>query len=145
MTPRTSKQSSGSLHLTRKTDYGLLLLSLLAEKKSDEQISIRKISEANHIPFYFLQKIARSLQASGLIRSERGKYGGHRLARPPQKITLKEVVESLEGPIMITQCTGTKTCSCECSEFCTIKSGMRRVNEDIKQYMLSKTLDTFIA
>lgn len=140
-----NKQQSGSLHLTKKTDYGLLLLSILANKKTNEQISIKTIAKKNKIPFAFLQKIANSLQKSGIIKSERGKYGGHALAKNPKNITIKAVIESLEGQISIAQCTCTPKIYCERSSICKIKKSLQKINEEIKKYFLSKTLNEIIS
>ena len=140
-----NKQQSGSLHLTKKTDYGLLLLSILANKKTGDQFSIKTIAKENKIPFSFLQKIANSLQKSGIIKSERGKYGGHALAKKPENITIKAVIESLEGQIAITQCSCSPKISCERSHLCKIKKSLRNINDEIKKYFLSKTLKEIIS
>lgn len=139
-----NKQQSGSLHLTKKIDYGLFLLAVLVKQKKGEQCSIKMIAEENNIPFSFLQKIANELQKKGLIKSERGKYGGCRLAKSPGKITLKHVIEALEGPIQITNCTCTDCTPCDRSKFCLIKKGLQKMNKELEKFFLSKTLKDFI-
>lgn len=137
-------QQSGSFHLTRKTDYGLLLLSALAKKTA--QISIKKIAEENHIPPSFLQKIAAELQRSHLIKSTRGKYGGHTLAKDPKEITLREVIEALEGPLAISKCTHPmKRGTCLCAANCHIRGGIGRINMELQALLMSKTLSQLIS
>ncbi|MFA7685610.1 MAG: Rrf2 family transcriptional regulator [Candidatus Gracilibacteria bacterium] len=139
------KQKSGSLNLTKKADYGLFLLTILATGKSEIR-SIKTIADKNELSLSFLQKIARELQKGGLITSERGKFGGYQLTKKPEKITLKEILETLEGPIAIAPCFMSnphKLC-CSHKPFCAIKNGLKKINEEIKTTLLSKTLKHFI-
>ena len=140
-----AKQKSGSLNLTKKADYGLFLLTMLAQGKSENK-SIKTIADKNGLSFSFLQKIARDLQKGGLIDAERGKFGGYQLIKKPEQITLKEILETLEGPIAIAPCfnsTKGNPC-CAHKPFCTIKNGLKKINEEIKATLLSKTLKHFI-
>lgn len=140
-----AKQKSGSLNLTKKADYGLFLLTMLAQDNSENK-SIKTIANKNDLSFSFLQKVARELQKGGLIKAERGKFGGYKLTKKPEKITLKKILETLEGPIAIAPCfNNTKSNLC-CSHkpFCVIKNGLKKINEEIKSTLLSKTLKHFI-
>jgi Rrf2 family protein len=140
----SSKQKSGSLNLTKKADYGLFLLTVLA-KKQLERKSIQKIADENELSFSFLQKIARILQIGGLIAAERGKFGGYKLTKKPENISLKEILETLEGPIAIAPCfmTNKNHLCCSHREFCKIKNGLKKINEELKATLLSKTLKHF--
>jgi len=138
-------QKSGSLHITKKTEYGLFILATLAKKRKENHISIRTIAKENQIPLPFLQKIANSLQKNGLIKSERGKYGGHMLAKTANKITVREVVEALEGEVAITPCSGKNSKECKRAKFCEIKKSMHKINEVIRDHFLSKTIDKIIS
>jgi Rrf2 family protein len=140
-----AKQTSGSLHLTKKVDYGLLLLAILSKQEKKERVSINEVAKENNIPHSFLQKIANQLQKDGLVKTERGKYGGSSLAKPANKITIKAVIESLDGPIAITACSCTKTAPCKRAKICEIKTGLQNFNKEIEKFFLSKTLDKFIS
>lgn len=140
-----TKQKSGSLNLTKKADYGLFLLTVLAKKELTAK-SIKTIANENNLSFSFLQKIARILQKGGLITAERGKFGGYHLAKTPEKISLKKILETLEGPIAIVPCfmrTPQNPC-CSHKQFCAIKNGLKKINDEIKNTLLSKTLKHFI-
>lgn len=137
-------QKNGSLHLTKKTEYGLFLLATLAKNKKDDQSSMNTISRENHIPLPFLQKIANSLQKNNLIKAERGKYGGYSLAKPAKKITIREIVETLEGEIAIAPCMKKTAKKCKRAN-CCIKKCLESINEDIKSHFLSKTVDQIIS
>ena len=139
------QQKNGSLNFTKKADYGLFLLTTLA-KTQFKKASIQAIAKENNLSFSFLQKVAGSLQKGGLITAERGKYGGYILAKNPEKISLKEILERLEGPIAIAPCFMPKTNNFCCThhEFCNIKNGLKKINEELKTILLSKTLKYFI-
>lgn len=142
---RKTQKLSGSLRLTKQVDYALFFLVSLAKNKSLEVTSIKQIAKENNLSFSFLQKVAGVLQRGNLIKSGRGKYGGYSLSKKPNLLTLKEILEVLEGPISITPCFNSnvsKTCSQK--DFCKIRSGLKKINEEIKKAFLSKTLKYFI-
>lgn len=139
----TTKQRSGALHMTQKVDYGIILLTNLANNKTST--SIKTVAEANNLSFLFLQKIARLLQKSKIIKAERGKFGGYVLTEKPKDLTLKTIIESLEGPIAITPCLrpfGKNLC--KHSKVCEIKRKFQELNLEIQEHFLSKTLNYFI-
>jgi Rrf2 family protein len=136
---------TGFMQFSKKVDYGLFLLLTLL-KGTGGITSLRRIADENHISFYFLQKIALQLREAGLIKSERGKLGGYRLKRPPEKITVKDVIEALEGPIAVTQCLPQSGCRQRCSRenFCSARYGLQYVNEKIINSLNEITLINFI-
>ena len=66
--------------------------------------SVREISEALHIPFPFLAKIAQALTQAGILRTLRGPTGGVALARPASEIHLREILVAVDGPGIFTEC-----------------------------------------
>ncbi len=92
------------MQMTRGVEYGIEGILYLARRDQDEPTLIREISRATAIPETFLSKIFQRLATKGLIRSRRGFRGGFRLARPAERITLREVVEALQGPIEFHRC-----------------------------------------
>ena len=92
------------MQLTRSVGYGLEGILYLAAQGKDEPAFVREISRATAIPETFLAKIFQRLASKGLIRSRRGFRGGFSLARPAGRITLREIVEALEGPIALDRC-----------------------------------------
>ncbi len=73
------------------------MLQLAEEYAGGELVQIRRIADAQGIPFRFLVQILLQLKGASLVASTRGAAGGYRLARPPSQITLAEVVEVMEG------------------------------------------------
>ncbi len=86
------------MKLSAKSEYACLaLLELSLCHGSGEPVRIRQISESHDIPFRFLVQILLQLKAAGLVNSTRGASGGYQLARPPEEITLADVITVFEG------------------------------------------------
>lgn len=84
------------LQLTKRADYGVRAMLALA-RSPDEQLSAPRIAATMHIPGHFLPQVMADLARAGLVRSSAGRRGGYRLARSPQRITLLEVIDAVEG------------------------------------------------
>ncbi len=92
------------MHLTRQSDYGVRAILHLATVPYGDVIQTRSIAASEDIPGKYLPSIIRTLARAGLIRTLRGNQGGVMLARPPEEISLREVIEAIEGPIVIVHC-----------------------------------------
>lgn len=84
--------------------YGLRAMIYLASISREGYVSIKALSEKLDISFHFLTKILQELTAADLMESMKGPKGGVRLAKPGRQITLKEVVEAIDGPAIFTEC-----------------------------------------
>jgi len=85
--------------ISRRLEYGVDLLTGLAELPEDLPISTAAMAQKLGIPLPFLHQIGHSLMQSGFIKALPGPRGGLRLNRPAREIRLAEVVEALEGPV----------------------------------------------
>lgn len=85
----------------RAVEYGIEGLTYLARAGGERSTLLREVSRATSIPATFLSKIFQRLVKSGLIRSRREFRGGFHLARPASQITLREVIEALQGPLTL--------------------------------------------
>jgi len=93
------------MQLTRSGDYGIRGMIYLAMNLDNGGIAqIKDVSKNQKIPKNLLNKIFQSLVKAGLIKSHRGSKGGFSLARPANEITLREIVERIEGPIYLNKC-----------------------------------------
>ncbi len=88
--------------LTLEADYAVRIVDDLAQSK--RIVDARTLSEHTRVPLRFALKILRKLVASGLIVSYKGAHGGYILAGPAENITLRQVIESVEGPYMLSRC-----------------------------------------
>jgi Rrf2 family protein len=95
------------MQVSRKVDYALRAVIHLADEEAAGRIcSVSEIATRERIPRQFLEKIVQELIHKGLVRSRRGPRGGYVLARPADKMTFRDVIEAVEGPIALNNCTG---------------------------------------
>jgi Rrf2 family protein len=98
------------MKLSAKTEYACLAMLQMAEEfESAEPLQIRRIAEEQGIPSRFLAQILLQLKGAGLVASTRGASGGYRLARPPQEISLADVIDVIDGSERPQSSTGKRT------------------------------------
>jgi len=107
------------MQITRQADYALRAINFLAHLEPNQRASTSQIAEEKSIPPSFLAKIISQLSIAGLIHTSRGARGGVSLARSPEQISILEVVEAIDGPVALNECTLSPK-SCPFSEDCTI-------------------------
>jgi Rrf2 family iron-sulfur cluster assembly transcriptional regulator len=88
------------VRLSRQVQYALCGIFDLAYNGAGEPVHVRRIGERQRIPHRFLEQIFQRLRKAGLVTGKRGPGGGFRLTRPPSQISLREVVEAVDGPIV---------------------------------------------
>jgi len=93
------------MQITRQADYALRAMLYLAKLEPNERAATSQIAEEMDIPPSFLAKIISQLSIAGLIHTSRGAHGGVSLARKPEEISLLDVVEAIDGPIALNECT----------------------------------------
>jgi Rrf2 family protein len=92
------------LQLTRGGEYALRAMMYLARVPEGEVASLREIGREQEVPESFLAKILQTLVHAGLASSQRGARGGFCLARPADTISVREVIEAVDGPIALNGC-----------------------------------------
>lgn len=85
------------MRYTTKTEYGMVCLAYMARHTEEGYATIKEIVEKEHFSPTYIEKIFQSLRAANIVASHPGKQGGFSLARHPSQITLKEIIEALEG------------------------------------------------
>jgi len=130
------------MQITRQADYAIRAIMHLAQLGPDEKASTSQIAEEKDIPLSFLAKIIAQLSVAGLLQTMRGARGGVTLARPPQEINLLEVVEAIDGPIMLNECVND---SYECSQHgCPMRPIWQDTQADLVNRLKSSTFDQFV-
>ena len=86
------------MRLSARVDYALRAAAELAVG-GERPVTAVQLAEAQQIPPKFLENILSQLRRSGLVRSQRGPEGGYWLARPPEEITIADIVRAVEGPL----------------------------------------------
>ena len=135
------------LAFTRKTDYALVALARLAEKgppPGAAALSARRIAERDTVPVAVLMNVLKSLVGAGLVTSTRGARGGYTLAKTAERITVRDVIEAMEGPVKIAACCGgDEEAACrDCNVFlhCPVTRSVRKLNDRIQQLLSDVTL-----
>ena len=88
------------MRISSKGDYGLRALFDLAQRVGEGPVQSEQIAARQGIPPHYLNQLLITLRRSGLIESVRGPQGGHMLARPPEQISLLDILTALEGPLL---------------------------------------------
>ena len=111
------------MHLTRYTDYSLRVLIYLAVQQ-EELATIEEIAKAYGISNAHLTKIVHQLGRAGYVETVRGRGGGLRLAQPPEKIRVGEVVRHTEAMALV-ECFDPKTSHCRIEPVCDLRAALR--------------------
>ena len=122
------------MKLSLRGEYALRALVVLGLHYGPEVVRIQTISDEQNIPKRFLEQILNDLKSAGVVRSRRGVAGGYRLAKPPEQITLAEIVRHIEGALAPVSCVSEKfyqKCSCPDESRCAIRSVMKEIREAI--------------
>ena len=92
------------MDISRKTDYALRILSMLVQAEGD-LLSVRTAATEVDVPYSFARSIQHGLAQAGIIESLRGVHGGMKLKADPSSVTLLDIVESVQGPMVVNDCT----------------------------------------
>jgi Rrf2 family transcriptional regulator, iron-sulfur cluster assembly transcription factor len=131
------------LSLTRKGDYAIRGLVYLAKQPEGSISLISEIAEGVQVPQSFVAKIFQSLAKTGLINSTRGTGGGFTLARSSSQITLLEIVEAIEGPIIPNKCI-MRDDKCGLKPKCTVHPVWIRLQDSIHSILGGVTLSSLV-
>jgi Rrf2 family protein len=88
------------MHVTAKADYAVRAAVELVGSSQTSPYKVDKVARAQNIPVSFLENILTQLRSSGIVRSQRGPEGGYWLARPPEEVSLAQVIRAVEGPLV---------------------------------------------
>lgn len=99
-----------AMQLTRAGEYAIKSLLYLAAQQAEARVMASEVATAESIPVNFVRKILESLAKSGLVKSYRGAGGGFTLGHAPEDISLRRVIEAVEGPLALNQCLQPNAC-----------------------------------
>jgi FeS assembly SUF system regulator len=126
------------LRITKLTDYAVLVLSDMA--RPGDARAARDVAEATRIPQPTVSKVLKLLARANLVESERGKNGGYRLSRSAETITVADIVDAVEGPIAVTECSTSERGCCDLEGHCPTETNWLRINDAIRQALKGVTL-----
>lgn len=134
------------MKLSTKGQYGLKAMFELALQYDKESISLNIIAERQRLSVNYLEQLIAPLRKKGFVVSTRGAQGGYRLARDPEEITVKDILETLEGPLAPTSCVMEgEDEGCSNSEYCVTRLIWERMRESIDEVVRSTTLADMVA
>lgn len=132
------------LRISRLTDYAVVLSSLLAD--AQQPTTVRDLAEASGIPQPTVSKVLKQLTRAGVVRSQRGVHGGYSLARQADKVGVHEIIEAIEGPIAVTECTDEQSdTDCAYETNCGVRANWQRINQAVQRALSGITLGDMAA
>jgi FeS assembly SUF system regulator len=134
------------IRLSRLTDYAVALLSHMGKAQSPALWAAADLAEKSGLQLPTVAKILKMLAKSGLISAHRGASGGYRLARAAADISVAEIIEAMDGPIAITDCTtGSAHSGCNIESICPMSDGWNKVNRAVRKALEDVSLDEMSA
>jgi FeS assembly SUF system regulator len=116
--------------ISRLTDYGTMILVYLADH-DDRLCSAADVTVGTHVAQPTVRKLLKVLARAGLVDSVRGSDGGYRLSRKADEISADEILDALEGPVAITECS-TLESHCELEALCNVGGAWQKINQAIR-------------
>jgi FeS assembly SUF system regulator len=126
------------LRVSRLTDYATVVMTCLASRP-DTVSSTAEIAACTRLEAPTVSKLAKRLARAGLIESFRGTHGGYRLARPAAEINLAEIVEALEGPLGMTECSAVSG-QCDFQAHCNMRGNWQHINHAVDGVLKAMSL-----
>ncbi|HSL42509.1 MAG TPA: Rrf2 family transcriptional regulator [Anaerolineales bacterium] len=131
------------LKINRQTDYAVRVIVALAKRGEGVRLSSSEIQKEMLIPAALMSRIVAQLAREGLINTFPGREGGLMLPRPAAQITLKDVVEAFEGPILLSECLQVKgEDDCPFQASCPVRSKWGRVQVAMLREMAAVTFES---
>ena len=135
------------MRFTSMFRYGLRALALIAENYEKRPISAKEISAKEDISPSFLEQLLAQLRRSGVIEGVRGPGGGFKLRKSPSEVPISEIVEALEGPILVAKCItcdGDPDNRCARIENCSAVPLLKNLKRDFSRVLASYTLSDML-
>jgi FeS assembly SUF system regulator len=124
--------------VSRLTDYATVVMTCIAAHP-DDVLSTAQIAEEAHLELPTVSKLLKSLGHAGLVESFRGVNGGYRLARAASEISVADIVEAMEGPLGMTECSMSDG-HCEREKQCGVRGSWQRINNVLDNALRSMSL-----
>ena len=128
------------MRLNTRGRYGVQFLTQLASHVMDPKpIGLKQVAKATGLPWRYLEQIAGPLRKAALITGQPGRSGGYNLAHAPERITLRQVIESTAGPLCLMACVDSPVV-CEHSASCPSRGVWKAVTKELREVLDRYTL-----
>jgi Rrf2 family protein len=132
------------LKISKKTEYALIALLDMARNGGDTLVTARLLSKKYNIPPEILGKVLQKLAKNSLIVSQQGVNGGYKLQQPLSGITLRALIETVDGPLKLVECALHTKDNCEQEASCVIKKPMEIIQEELTGFFTGITLEVLM-
>ena len=129
------------MHINLESDYAVRIVQYLAQ--SNERRDAQSIADSTCVSLRFTLKIMRKLVAADIVQSFKGAHGGYTLSRPASSITLRQVIEAVEGPYRFSRCVDNGyACNCSSVTACPFHSVFDDITKMVIQKLDEATFDS---
>jgi Rrf2 family protein len=132
------------IKISSKGRYGVKAVYELALHYGQGPVAVNWIAKAQNISEQYLEQLMGPLKRAGLVRGLRGAQGGYMLAKPPAQISVSDVVDAVEGPIVLTDCSSFDSQGCPEIDYCVGPDVWSRVQEALIETMSSMSFQMLI-
>jgi Rrf2 family transcriptional regulator, iron-sulfur cluster assembly transcription factor len=120
------------MRITQEGDYALRVLLYLYKHGIGKRVEAKVISESENVPLRFLLKLLRKLAGAGIVNSYRGTGGGYAIEKPPSQVTMRQVIEAIEGPIYVNKCLlDEQSCSVNRAKTCEVHRALQKFQDKL--------------
>ena len=133
------------MKITQEADYGLRVVLYLCKLGYGEKVESKAISEEEGIPQRFLLKLLRKLIQADILKSYRGVSGGYAINKVPNQITLKDVIEAIDGPVCVNRCViDPSFCNRHKSGVCIVHKAMTKIQKNLNAELESMNFEKLV-
>ncbi len=132
------------MKLSTKGKYGLYAMIFLAQRQGEGPQSLKAFGELN-LPEAYLEQLLGSLRRAGLVNTVRGTQGGYFLSREPERVTVKEILEAMEGPLRFSDCVAEPEQPCARSGTCPARGVWEYLTGEINALLHRITLSDIVS
>ena len=132
------------LRFSKKADYALIALKDLASGPPGSSSNAREIAGRYDIPVELMAKVLQRLVRMGMVASHQGTRGGYQLARDATLISVADVIQAIDGPVLVTACSDEDE-TCEQYAKCNVRDPLWRLKDRIVQSLAAFTVDELVS
>lgn len=119
------------IRISRMADYGVVAMTYIAHHAT-EQHTAASVSEQTGVPQPSASKLLKLLARAGILTSQRGAKGGYALSRPPEDVSVADLVVAVDGPISLADCLEGPSGTCDLERFCSVREPWQKISKAIR-------------
>lgn len=130
------------MKFSAKGEYGVRAILDIALYGETRLVQVKEIARRQDIPMRFLEQVMATMKKGGLVESYRGARGGYRLTRPASEISLADIIQAVEGPIVLAECVSEEAVTCNKASFCVVRDTWQSVQASVLDDLASISLES---